>query len=616
MTGISLLAPLGALALLSVPAIVLLYFLKVRRPELKVATLMLWRPHVIDRQANAPWQRLRLSLLLLLQLAAALAIALALIRPGLTGAAGVGTTTVVLLDGSPSMEAADVAPTRFGAAVGQARRMASNLAPGQQMAVVLLGDHAQLLAAPTGDAGVLGAALSRAHTFGTPADLGEGISLANALLAGRSGGSMLLLSDGHAIQPAAPPRLAAPLTYVSVGVSGENAGIEALTLAPGNNVFLRVASYGRQPRDLKIEMLADGRLVDVLPVHLDGNASQDVTWPRLPNGTQVLEARLNPPDYFAADDSAWLVTAPPATRNVLLVTAGNAFLEQALKLRPGVKLTVVAPKDFKAADRYDLYVFDGFVPPGKLPSPALVVGPPQGQGPVPAGASQTAGGVLPANPVEPLLRDVALRDVHVQVSSKVQVPPEWRSVMASVAGPLLLVHDGEPRQAELAFDLHHSDLPLRAGFPILVQNLVAYLLPGGFENRIFTPGTAVDLSPDATATQVAVTDPTGHTTALKPPLAPFTATSREGVYTVVEKLPGGTRTSRFVVQLQGGAESRIEPGAAPVTEAPDRPQGKLLRGTLEVWPYIAAAALLLLVLEWLVFLRGDSRPFAFLRARP
>ena len=34
----SLLVPLGALALLAIPAIVLLYFLKVRRPEVRVAT--------------------------------------------------------------------------------------------------------------------------------------------------------------------------------------------------------------------------------------------------------------------------------------------------------------------------------------------------------------------------------------------------------------------------------------------------------------------------------------------------------------------------------------------------------------------------------------------------
>src|SRR5438105_10280354 len=108
------LAPLGAAALLAVPAILLLYFLKVKRPETRVASLLFWRPFVADRQANAPWQRLRSSWLLVLQLLAALAIALALLRPGVTGAAGIADTTIVILDGSASMQAPAGQPTRQG----------------------------------------------------------------------------------------------------------------------------------------------------------------------------------------------------------------------------------------------------------------------------------------------------------------------------------------------------------------------------------------------------------------------------------------------------------------------------------------------------------------------
>src|SRR4030081_2447290 len=123
--------PVGGL--ITLPAIVLLYFLKARRPEVRVATLMFWRPYVADRQANAPWQRLRPSLLLLLQLLAALMLALGLMRPGLIGAAGISSTTVVMIDASPSMQATDVRPSRFQAAVERARSGAGPLKPGQEM---------------------------------------------------------------------------------------------------------------------------------------------------------------------------------------------------------------------------------------------------------------------------------------------------------------------------------------------------------------------------------------------------------------------------------------------------------------------------------------------------
>ena len=598
------LVPIAALALLAVPAILLLYFLKVRRPEVRVATLMFWRPYVADRQANAPWQRLRRSLLLLLQLLAALLLALGLMRPGLTGAAGVASTTVVMIDGSPSMQATDVAPSRFRAAVDRARSLADQLKPGQEMALIVLGDHAQLLAAPSGDSATLHAALDRARPSGGAGDFGEGISLANSILSGRPGGSVILIGDGHSRVPTSPPRVVGGFTYLPVGATGENVAIEAISRSASGSVFLRLANYGRSPRELKVELRADGRLVDVLKARLEGNSTADQTWDRLPDRTQVLEARLVPGDALPLDDAAWLVIADPPKHSVLLVTAENGFLQRALALRPGVEVTTVKPADYKPG-RYDLYVFDSFLPPGKLPEPALIVNPPPGQGPVPVGAPLDPGAVLPGNARDPLLRDVSLKDVHIQSAAALkQVPAGWRSVVGAAADPLLLVRDEEPRAAVLTFDLHHSDLPLRAAFPILTQNLLSFLLPGGFENQVFAPGQAVTLAPEPDVRAIEVTAPDGHKARLTPPAGPFTDTLQTGVYTVRQEPAKGVRLSRFVVQLQDPSMSRIAPGAAPLTQEGDRPRGLLPRGTLELWPWFVGLALLLLGAEWVVYLRG------------
>jgi Ca-activated chloride channel homolog len=599
-----LIAPIGAAAALALPLIVLLYFLKVKRPEVRVATLVLWRRHLADRQANAPWQRLRWSALLAVQLLAALLITAALVRPGVTGAAGVGKTTVVLLDASASMRATDTAPDRFGAATARTREMANSLAPGEEMAIILMGDHAQLLAAPTSDPAVLGSALDRAHPGGGSSDLAEGISLANAILSGRPGGAIILLGDGHSRPPAAPPRVVAPLTYVPIGYSDQNSAIETLSRAAAGTLFLRVANYGRQPRDLKVEMYADGSLADVLPVHVDGNSSSDLTWTRLPSDAQLVEARLTPPDVLGIDDEAWLLTGAPPPRAVLLVTDENGFLARALSLRPGVKVTTVAPKDYKPGT-YDLYVFDRFVPSGKLPEPALVIDPPVGLGPVPAGPPIDPGGVLPANPRDPLLTAVDLKDVHVQVAARVTAPSGWRTVISAVDDPLLLAHEGEPRVAELTFDIHHSDLPLRAAFPILVDNLLSYLLPGGFENQSFALGQPVTLAAETGATEVDVTTPDGRVARLRPPLSPFTDTETPGVYGVRQLVPGGARLSRFVVQFTDPALSRVAPGAAAIPFEEDKSQlPPAPRGTLELWPWLVGGVLVLVVAEWLLYLRG------------
>ena len=65
---------------LSVP-LLLLYFLKVRRQQRRVSSVLLWSPVFRDQQASALFQRLQLDPLLLLQLLALLLLCAALARP-------------------------------------------------------------------------------------------------------------------------------------------------------------------------------------------------------------------------------------------------------------------------------------------------------------------------------------------------------------------------------------------------------------------------------------------------------------------------------------------------------------------------------------------------------
>lgn len=597
-------APAAVTAFLALPLIVVLYLLKVKGRDVPVSRLFLWPVHLADRQADTPWKRPRRSWLLLAQLLVAAAVAVALMRPGLVGAGGVARTTVVLIDTSPSMQATDVAPSRFRVAVNRARDLAGQLGEGQEMAVVALGDHAQLLAPPTSDVSTLRAALSRVRPSGVAAGLEEGIAVANAVLAGRGEGSVVLLSDGYLQRTEAPPRLSAPLTYESIGKSGSNVALETMGRTPEGDVFLRVANSGATAQNREIELRADGRLVDALDVRAEAGSSTEAVWPRLPAGTEVLEARLTPADDLGLDDTAWLVVAVSPPRKVVLVTEGNGFLAHALSLLADVDLTVVTPAEY-APGTADLSVFDGFVPDGALPSPALVIDPPPGKGPVVAGGPIDPGPLLPPAPRDPLLQHVSLGDVHVQSAASVKPPPGWRTVVEAANGPLLVVSQGEPRLAQLNFDLHDSDLPLRAAFPILVQNLVSHLTPGPLDQRVVALGQPVRLPAGPDARSVTVTTPDRRTADLAPPYpATFNDTTAPGVYTVEETGPGGTTTSRFVVQLQDPEQSRIAPGEQPLVRTTAAAPGDAPRGTKELWPWVAALVLLGLAVEWVVFLRG------------
>ena len=77
----SWIAPTMFWLLLLVPAVLLLWFLKIRRTETVVASTILWKRALQDERVRSPFQRLIRNLLLLLQL---LAVILAVIAPGET----------------------------------------------------------------------------------------------------------------------------------------------------------------------------------------------------------------------------------------------------------------------------------------------------------------------------------------------------------------------------------------------------------------------------------------------------------------------------------------------------------------------------------------------------
>ena len=100
---INTLGPWQWAAILSVPpAIVALYFLKLKREPLEVPSTYLWRKSIEDMHVNSIWQRLRQSLLLFLQLLLMLLAMQALLRPGWSGTARLADRLVFLVTTRPA----------------------------------------------------------------------------------------------------------------------------------------------------------------------------------------------------------------------------------------------------------------------------------------------------------------------------------------------------------------------------------------------------------------------------------------------------------------------------------------------------------------------------------
>ena len=603
------LAPAAAVLALTIPAIVALYFLKIRRPTRIVPALHLWPNQIRDRQANVPWQRLRPSWLLFLQLLAAAVLVAAALQPALPAGAALARHSLVLVDASASMQATDLTPSRLAEARRQVNAVIDQLGPSDRMTIIAVGPTARIVASVTGDRDALHRAVNGIRASNGPADLASALILAAGLVRPGDDARAYLFSDGivQPLRASFAGGLPFPVEYHRVGVSGENVGLTALTVrtsAQTRAAYLHVQNFGQQARSVTVEWRADGRLLDIRSLALAAGQAQDVVLP-VPSDATSVTARLDGSDVFALDDSATAVAKTPRAFRVLLVTPGNVFLEKALRLRADLQIDVVAPAAYRPSAAYAMTVFDRFAPPTMPDGPVLIVDPPDGSA-LAGGKPVGIGRVRAADAGDQLLANVDLQDVHVARSQDLRSSTFGRPLITSQQTPLVLVREEPFRQVLFGFDLHESDLPLRIAFPILMQNLSEWMLPPSVPSHSFHPDEPVTIVPETGATSVNVIRPDGNRRSIAPgSIATFGDTDITGVYTVEQVVSGKIERSWFSVNLFSDTISQLKPPDR-LTLPPTRTATiqATHHGQLEIWPWIALAALGIVAAEWLAFHRG------------
>lgn len=596
MTVLSPLA-LGLLAL-AVP-VVLMYVLKLRRQERVVSSTFLWRRAVDDVQANAPWQRLRRSVLLALQLLALAAFVLAIAQPAYTRSQAFAGDLILIVDQSYGMQAHDVLPSRFAEAQRRARAMVGDLGAGNVLTVIGMGAQPRLAIARSNDHGSIGRAIDSLRPVASPPNWLGSLSLAASLARGGEITRVVVLTSRDSGIATLPFPVPFQVELIRIGGRLRDLGITAFSTTQGaqTRAVVRVSNFGTRIASSDLNFYVDGTLADVRPLTLAPGQEQNLFWSSLPSTARRMEVRLTASDDVAADKSAWSLAPVSGTRHVLLVSRGDYFLQTALALDPSVRLRVLAPDAYTPdlAAGYDLTVFEGMLPPLLPPAATLLVAPPAGRvGPFVFGSTQPAGAVVPAPSVggaqAALLRYLDLSDVHVARARRVQLNganasgrvPLQTSWMVPVAvsqaggsGGATLIAAGEragsnvpgssTRLALVNFDLQESDWPLRISFPLLLENLLHYLVPGlAADASRVSAGHSIQFYPPPGTRVIQVGRPDGSVDRLAAPFAPFTDTSESGLYNV--RAIGGSSTPIREMQFAVNFfPARSAPVAGPST---------------------------------------------------
>jgi hypothetical protein len=145
MNWINTLGPWQWLLLAAIPpAILSLYFLKLKRRESVVPSTLLWKKAIEDLHVNSIWQRLRQNILLYLQLLFVALLMLACLRPGWSGMNRAGERRIYVIDQSASMQANDESPNRLNWAKDQAKKLIEDASSEDVAMVIATSDRASV----------------------------------------------------------------------------------------------------------------------------------------------------------------------------------------------------------------------------------------------------------------------------------------------------------------------------------------------------------------------------------------------------------------------------------------------------------------------------------------
>ena len=528
---------------LAVP-IIGLYILKVRMRRVPVSTNLFWKQVYEEKPPRSLWRYLRHLLSLLLQLLMLALLALAVADPYLPWQLTQARRVVLVIDQSASMQATDVAPSRFAAALEAASVYVDGLRSRDEMAIVLAGTRPDVALGMTSHRPTLRRTLDVLEPTDDRTALLPAIDLAGKLIGDHPKGQIIVLTDGcdegveyqelsetstsasNEEQAARDPQRSHVVRRV-FATEAANIGITQFQVRRsfvdplGYEILVEVKNASSSAMTCRLELELDGLPVDILPIELGpeevwsrslektslegGRVSGRLTEIALDRSPEAegdsipqpsSEDQASKNNHLQVDDIAWAILPAREIQSVLIVTPGNLFLQKVFEANPLVTVNVLneLPDTWPTET---LIVLHQLVPDVMPSGDVFVVDPAESTD------LWTLGETL-ANPIiteqdtdSALMTHVRLDNVLMPQARKLDPTGPARVLAGSVSNDPIYAElprdDG--RCLVLTVDLEESDLAFRTAFPIMASNALGWFAgTSGELNRSLATGDVTSVS--------------------------------------------------------------------------------------------------------------------------
>jgi len=647
----------GLVYLLSIPALVYIYYFSRKKKRVEISSIIPWR---LLRESVVRSSLFRADLLFYLQLALLLILAIAACRPYWRSAApdAGGRHLIMIMDRSASMQTREDGGSRWDLARDRALRRVRGLADHDRVTLIAAGARSEILASAEGNRQRLEAILQGLTPADTPDAMAPALQLALGLLGEprgmtqgtspeRRGETALhIFTDRSSESLGLGKHPSAGNIHIErVGSPKENAGVTSLSIyrnlfsaRPQVSAYVTVENLSGQPFSGSLRALVKGKEIASLPIALEPGSSRTTpVGEQLPEG--VVEIVLDPPDALRVDNRAYLLLSGRRAVRIALFTRDVKCAEQFRGLAaaiPHLTLDVMNPAAYGTVDMapYGVAIFHRCEPEKEPGANLLMICPPTKSRIVRVTNDRVSRVSFldwdESHPVGENLR--GLQNVPLG-GSRVIDTPSWAKpvvISATTTADIPLVMCGEyrgRRAAVMSFDLSEMELKKESSLPalILLLNTIKWLatderdqIKTGEPYETLVPeggrrapggGKSMDDGTRATAGSYTVINPRGGEEpiglTLGEPLV-FAGTDYAGCYLLtgksVEKTFVANLCSRMESDLRSDEQGEDRVTVAEVAAVSPPPHEPPDRSAL----FLFLAALLMLI-EWMLWSVGTGR---------
>lgn len=598
--------PLAMLIL--IPVIILLYMLKQKAKEYPFSSSLLWKEIYNNIEASTPWEKLKKNLLMYIQILTVLLLIFVLMAPYLKHGGKVYDNVILVIDNSASMGIAyNEDCTRLEEAVDRACDYVDSLSETSQVTILTSAQETGIIKTNVTDKAELKKALRSITVTDLGGDAAPAVSVAQSMANQWEQYDAVFFTD----TPIQLGNLEAQVVnlytdyenlsmdYVSYGMEYDENSTGSLT------VLGKITNGTSEAVTTDVNLYGDGTLLMVQSITVPAAESSIVYFEQVNFAGTVLEMEINNADDLMADNRAYVTMETEGEKKVLLVTEDNMFLEKAVVNISWVDLYKTSQLSaIGKDDSYDLYIFDGIVP-DVLPEQGNVI-----YLNAASGEDITTKETLSNASLEFDNSDITtyITDFSFGASYAIGYErPLWANPFIS-SGDSCVGYYGETggrRIAVLGFDLHNSDLALHAEFPILISNLMDYMMVNSMvSEEEYVTGDKISFNGNLNGSALTITAPDGATTSLEAAVATsaYTDTDNAGVYTVAQTVNGEEKVEHFVVGFPVSQESHEDSTMTEETETKGE-DARSLSGGRDLRNILIVLLLVVLAVEWVIYIR-------------